>query len=187
MAKLLDTELQIEQLPADEVIKIANNLHQNRSKGLNDEEVSLALNREFQDVKLKFVDDFDTAQNNLSFEKSENEKYKRTLTKTEAALRKRIQSDELRKYDNEVLKSRAIWFFIVPITVTILTCVGIYYFQSDENQSNFKNYSIGIVINLVVWIFTTLVVTKPKLIKRNESKKNEIENIAEERFRKEIE
>ena len=187
LAKLLDTELQIEQLPAEEVIKMANNLHQNRSKGLNDEEVSLALNREFQDVKLKFVDDFDTAQNDLSFEKSEKQKYKRNLTKTEKALRKRIQSDELRKYDNEVLKSRGIWFFAVPIAVLIITCVGIYYFQSTENQSNFKNYFIGIVINLVIWIFTTLVVTKPKLIKRNESKKNEIENIVEERFRKEIE
>ena len=95
--------------------------------------------------------------------------------------------DELRKYDNEVLKSRGIWFFAVPIAVLIITCVGIYYFQSTENQSNFKNYFIGIVINLVIWIFTTLVVTKPKLIKRNESKKNEIENIVEERFRKEIE
>ena len=92
LAKLLDTELQIEQLPAEEVIKMANNLHHNRSKGLNDEEVSLALNREFQDVKLKFIDDFDTAQNNLSFEKSDNEKNKRNLTKTQTALRKRIES-----------------------------------------------------------------------------------------------
>jgi hypothetical protein len=187
LAKLLDTERQIEQLPAEEVIKMANNLHHNRSKGLNDEEVSLALNREFQDVKLKFVDDFDTAQNNLSFEKSEKQKYKRNLTKTEKALRKRIQSDELRKFDNAVLKSRGIWFFAVPIAVLIITCVGIYYFQSTENQSNFKNYFIGIAINLVVSILTTLIVTKPKLIKRNESKKNEIENIVEDRFRKEIE
>lgn len=187
LAKLLDTELQIEQLPAEEVIKMANNLHQNRSKGLNDEEVSLALNREFQDVKLKFIDDFDTAQNNLSFEKSENEKNKRNLTKAQTALRKRIESDELRKYDNSVLKSRAIWFLAVPIAFIILTCVGIYYFQNADSQSNFKNYSIGIVINLALWIFTSFVITKPKLIKRNASKKNEIENTVEERFRKEIE
>lgn len=186
LAKLLDTELQIEQLPADEVIKIANKLHHNRSIGMSDEDVGLALNRDFQDVKLKFVEDYDIAQNNLAFEKSENEKYRRSLTKTERALRKRIESEELKKYENSVLLSRAIWFFIVPISITALTCIGIYYFQDETEQSNFKNYAIGIIINIVIWVFTSLVVTKPKLIKRNLSKKNEIDSIVEERFRKEI-
>jgi hypothetical protein len=186
LAKLLDTELQIEQLPADEVINLANKLHHNRSVGMSDEDVSLALNRDFQDVKLKFVEDYDIAQNDLAFEKSENQKYKRSLTKTERALRNRIESEELKKYENSVLWSRAIWFFIVPIAITILTCVGIYYFQDNSSQSNFKNYAIGIAINIVIWIITSLIVTKPKLIKRNLSKKNEINGIVEERFRKEI-
>lgn len=186
LAKLLDTELQIEQLPADEVIKLANNLHHNRSVGMNDEEVSLSLNRDFQDVKLKFVEDYDTSQNNLAFEKSENEKNKRSLTKTERALRKRIESEELKKYENSVLWSRTTWFFIVPLSVTILTCFGIYYFQDESNQSKFIKYSIGIVVNIVFWILTSLVLTKPQLLKRNLSKKNEIDGIVEERFKKEI-
>lgn len=187
LSKLLDTELQIEQLPADEVIKLANKLHQNRSVGMSDEDVSLALNRDFQDVKLKFVEDYDIAQNDLAFEKSENEKYKRSLTKTERALRKRIESEELKKYENSVLWSRAIWFLIVPIAITILTCIGIYYFQDESSQSNFKNYTFGITINILLWIITSLLVTKPKMIKRNHSKKNEIDGIVEERFKKEIE
>lgn len=186
LAKLLDTELQIEQLPADEVINLANKLHHNRSVGMSDEDVSLALNRDFQNVKLKFVEDYDIAQNDLAFEKSENEKYKRSLTKTERALRNRIESEELKKYENSVLWSRTIWFFIVPVAITILTCIGIYYFQDESSQSNFKNYAIGIAINIVLWIITSLIVTKPKLIKRNLSKKNEINGIVEERFRKEI-
>lgn len=186
LAKLLDTELQIEQLPANEVIKLANNLHQNRSVGMSDEEVSLALNRDFQDVKLKFVEDFDIAQNELAFEKTENEKFKQSLSKTETALRKRIETEEEKKYDDSVLWSRLIWFLIVPLSILFLTCVGIYYFQDTTSQSNFKNYSIGIGINIVLWIFTSLIVTKPKLIKRNLSKRNEIDGIVEKRFREEI-
>ena len=186
LAKLLDTELQIEQLPANEVIKLANNLHQNRSIGMSDEEVSLALNRDFQDVKLKFIEDFDIAQNDLAFEKSENKKFKQSLSKTETALRKRIETEEQKKYENSVLWSRLIWFLIVPLSITILTCVGIYYFQDTTSQSNFKNYSIGIGINIVLWIFTSLIITKPKLIKRNLSKRNEIDGIVEKRFREEI-
>ena len=85
LSRLLDTELQIEQLPPDEVIKLANKLHHNRSIGLSDEAVGLELSRDFQNVKLKFVEDYDIAQNNLAFEKSEKKKYKKSLTKTERA------------------------------------------------------------------------------------------------------
>ena len=41
-------------------------------------------------------------------------------------------------------------------------------------------------INLVLWILTSLIVTKPKLIKRNLSKRNEIDGIVEKRFKEEI-
>ena len=186
LAKLLDTELQIEQLPHGEVIKLAKNLHLNRSIGMSDEEVSLALNRDFQDVKLKFVEDLNITENNLAFEKSENKKYKHNLSKTEKALRRRIEKEEQKKYENSVLMSRLIWFLIIPLSVTILTCVGIYYFLDTSSQSNFKSYTIGIGINIVLWIFTSVIVTKPELIKRNLSKRNEIDEIVENRFRNEV-
>ena len=136
LSKLLETELQIEQLPSEEVIKIANNLHKNRIKGLPEDEISLALNREFQDVKLKFVADLDVAYESLSYEKREKEIKTNQLSKTEKALRDIIYAEELKKFDNRVFKNQLIWYGAIPLCITILTCIGIYYFNND-NQTDY--------------------------------------------------
>lgn len=185
LSKLLDMELQIEQLPSDEVIKIASTLHQDRSKGLSDEEVSLKLNRQFQDTKLKFVEDYENSKESLSYERREKEISNLRLSKTEFALKTRIREEELKKYDNSVLKSRAIWFGLIPLGVLILTLIGIFIFNSAEERSELKNYGIGILVNVVFWLITSFFFTKPKLLKRNEVKKARIERIVDERFKNE--
>lgn len=186
LSKILEVELQIDQLPPDEVIKMANNLHQNRSKGLTDEEVNLELNRDFQNVRLKFVDDFDNAKEELTYSKRENEKHKKKLSKAETALKNRIKAEESKKYDNEVTLSRFIWFGIIPIAVTALTCLAIYFFVNNQAQSNFENYILGIVFNILFWSITSLVFTKPRLTKYNETRKIRIDVLVEERYTREI-
>jgi predicted nucleic acid-binding protein len=186
LSKLLDTELQIEQLPADEVISIANRLHDNIGKGMSEEEISLELNRQFQEVKLKFVDDLGTAREELSYEKSEKEKHKKQAHKTHLALRNRIRDEELRELDREVLRSKLIWFVGLPLIITGLTFFGIYFYNNSETQTNFQNYIIGLFVNSFFWLFTTLIFTKPKLSKKSEAMKNEIERKVDERLQKEI-
>lgn len=186
LSKLLDVELQIEQLPPEEVIKMANNLHKNRTKGLSDEEVNLELNRDFQEVKIKFVDDFDTAKEELSYERGQNKKNKVQLSKTEQALKNRIRQEETKGYDRKVTISRTIWFLILPISVTVLTLLAIYFFQNSETQTNFENYSVGIIANIFLWLITSIIVTKPKLAKLNESRKNEIDLKVDERLKNEV-
>lgn len=186
LSKLLDTELQIEQLPSDEVILMANTLHQNISKGLPDEEISLELHRQFQDIKLKFVDDYHLTKEELTYEKGEKEKQKRIASKSHSALRKRIKQEELMIFDSEVLTSRLIWYLAIPLCVTILTCVGVFLFINSEQQSNFQNYFTATIINIAFWIGTSFLFTKPKLRRLNESKKNEIENNIEKRLKEEI-
>jgi len=184
LSKLLDTELQIEQLPSQEVIKIAQNLHINRLKGLPEEEISLALNREFQDVKLKFVKDLDIVHENLSLERRENEIKTRKLSKTEEALKTRIRTEETEKYEKTILKNKITWFLIIPVIITSLTCIGIYYLKT-QNNSDFTNYIIGISINAIFWVLSTITYTKPRLFKKQESLKNQLEMIIEQRFKKE--
>lgn len=182
LSRLLDTELQIEQLPPNEVINIANTLHQNISKGLSDEEVSLELNRQFQDVKLKFVDDYDIAQEKLVYEKSEKEKHKKKLTKTELALRSRIKKEEFENYDTEVKKNKIIWYIVIPLSTIIFTSIGLYFYNNSQQQSNFQNFISGTIINIAFWLITSFLLTKPKLKKMNESKKNEIEDKIDKRL-----
>lgn len=184
LSKLLDTELQIEQLPSQEVIKIAQNLHVNRLKGLPEEEISLALNREFQDVKLKFVKDLDIVHENLSLERRENEIKTKKLSKTEEALKSRIRTEETANYERIILKNQIIWFLIIPVLFTSLTCFGIYYFNT-QSTSDFTNYVIGISINVIFWILSTITYTKPRLFKKQESLKNQLDTIIEQRFQKE--
>lgn len=186
LSKLLDTELQIEQLPPDEIIKMANSVHQNISSGMPDDEVSLQLNRNFQDVKLKFIDDLDLAKIEIAQEKSEKEKHKVKHSKAERALRKHIKEEELKIFDKKVLISRIIWYFLIPLGITIITIIGIYLYNSGEQQTNFEKYGVGIIANIAFWLITSFILTKPKLNRLNETKKNNIENIIDERVIKEL-
>lgn len=106
------------------------------------------------------------------------------LSKTEKALKDRIRGEEVSNYDRAVIKNKCVWFIIVPLAITILTCIGIYYFTA-MTESSYINYIIGIVINLIFWLLSSLLVTKPKLFKHNESIKLQIEKIVEERFNRE--
>jgi len=181
LSKLLDTEMQIEQLPSEEVIKIAQNLHLNRLKGLPDDEISLALSREFQDVKLKFVNDLDIVYENLSHEKREHEIKSKQLSKTEKALKDRIRTEELEKYERTVTWNKCLWFIVIPILITFLTCFGIYYFN-EPTESNYNNYIIGISINIIFWLFSSITIAKPKLFKKHELLKHNLEVQVENRF-----
>lgn len=184
LSKLLDTELQIEQLPSDEVIKIAQNLHSNRLKGLPEDEIGLALNREFQDVKLKFIKDLDIIYENLTYEKREHQIKTNQLSKTEKALKDRIRLEETTRYERSVLKNKTVCFLVLPLLVGLLTCFAIYYYQS-RTDSSFHNYIIGIAINIIFWLLSSIAIIRPRLFKKHELLKIELEQIIEQRFNKE--
>lgn len=186
LSKILDTELQIEQLPAEEVVRIANTLHANIAKGLNDEDISLELNRQFQEVKLKFVDDLTEAQINLTYEKGEKEKLKKQADKSENLIKTMFRGEELGKLDKTIGRNRTIWYFGLPLGVTIFSCVGVYLFQNTDTLSNFKSYLVAILVNIIVWLVTSIFVTKPILLRKTEKAKFEVEKIVQQRYDEEI-
>lgn len=182
LSKLLDTELQIEQLPSEEVVKIANTLHGNISKGLSDEEINLELNRQFQEVKLKFVDDLAEAQDKLSFEKSEKERLKKQSEKSANIIKAIYRKEETERLDKVVARNRFIWYFGLPVAVTLITCLGIYLYQNTTALTNFQSYVVAIAINIIMWLFTGIFVTKPILLRNTEKNKLEIESIVQKRY-----
>ncbi|GAA6770337.1 hypothetical protein AAGS39_10790 [Flavobacterium sp. CGRL2] len=184
LSKLLDTELQIEQLPAEEVVKIAQNLHNNRLKGLPEEEISLSLNREFQEVKLKFIKDYDVVYENLSYEKREHEIKTKKLSKTEEALKNRIRTEEIANYEAIVLRSKVTWFLFIPICAVILTFIGIYYLRFYK-ESQIIDYIIGLAVNIVFWILSSIFFSKPYLYKKQLLLKNNLDLKVESRFENE--
>ncbi|MBK3517336.1 hypothetical protein [Carboxylicivirga marina] len=182
LSKLLDTELQIEQLPAEEVVKIANSLHGNISKGLSDDEISLELNREFQEVKLKFVDDLAEAKDSLSFEKSEKERLKRQEAKSANVIKGLYRKEEVEKVDKYIKRSRLIFFGGLPIGISLLSCLGVYLYQNDSELSNFLSYWIALAVNVIVWLLTSVFISKPMIARKSAKQMLEIEEIVERRY-----
>jgi predicted neutral ceramidase superfamily lipid hydrolase len=131
------------------------------------------------------VADLDVAYESLSYEKREKEIKTNQLSKTEKALRDIIYAEELKKFDNRVFKNQLIWYGAIPLCITILTCIGIYYFNND-NQTDYMNFVISIIINIVFWVFTSLIIITPKLRKKSLYEKNLIEKIVETRFENEV-
>jgi len=186
LSKLLDTELQIEQLPAEEVMKIANTVHDDIARGLSDEDINLDLNRQFQDVKLKFVDNLAEAKDNLSFEKSEKERLKKQTEKSANIIKNIYRKEESEKLDKVVGKNRCIWLLGLPLVITIISCLGIYLYQNTTVLTNFQSYIVTIFINLIIWIITGVFITRPLLIRKTEKNKLEIEDIVQKRYEEEI-
>ena len=48
------------------------------------------------------------------------------------------------------------------------------------------NFVIGIIINIVLWVFTSLIIITPKLRKKSLYEKNLIEKTVETRFKNEV-
>lgn len=78
---------------------------------MSDEDISLELNRQFQEVKLSFIDDLTEAQNNLIYEKGERERLKKQADKTENIIKGIFRGEELEKLDKKISINRIVWCF----------------------------------------------------------------------------
>ena len=184
LSKILDTELQIEQLPAEEIVKIANTLHGNIARGLNEEEINLEVNRLFQDVRLKFVDELAEAKDKLAYEIREKERIKRESDNKESIIKDIYRMEESAKHDKTVMKNRLIWLFAFPLGVSIMILLGGYLYMRTNPLTNFESYILPFIISIIIGIITKVFVTKPILTRKTEKGKAEIDSKVQKRYEK---
>jgi len=162
LARMLDVEQQIAELPNEDIIEIAIEVNKSKLIGLEDEKIAVQLTRSFQNHKIKLKSDLDLSKKETLIERDEKIRYKTASEKTEAALRKRIHDDLRQSYDDRLLRNRLIFYLILPILTSGLTILIIFLTKKEESNS-LITHLIGLIINILAWVITSFLLVKPRL------------------------
>lgn len=185
LARMLDVQSQIADLPSERVKDIAKELHHNTVTGVADEEISLQLTRSFQSAKLGLQSDLDKSHKETMFEKGEKEKYFNRSNKIEQKLRKQYTGELQDKYDGERRRNRIIIFGILPLTTILITAFAIYAAKATQIPS-WMQYVIGVALNVVAWALTDFLYLDKRIISKYSERVNEIESEVEKRIKEEV-
>jgi hypothetical protein len=186
LARMLDVEQQIADLPSNDIIDIAKELNRSILKGVDDEKLTVQLSRRFQASKLNLKSNLDLANKEKHLEKTEKDKYVAKEAKVRDALRKEIYNDMMQKYSNKLIRNRLLWFLFVPSMAIMATLVGIYLYKHNLTDS-LSSYIIGLISNVLVWFFTNLLVINPKLARTYKNSVLEINELVDKRLKEKIE
>lgn len=181
LARMLDVEEQIAELPNDDIIEIAKEVNRSKLIGLNDEKITVQLTRSFQNHKLKLKGDLDLSKKEILIERDEKLRYKIVSEKTEAALKKRIHNDLRQIYDDRLRRNRIFFYLILPI-VTIGITVLIIFLTRKEESSSLITHLIGLIINILAWLITSFLLVKPSLRKTYKASVAQIDEEVERKF-----
>ncbi|HUW06885.1 MAG TPA: hypothetical protein VMW01_11555 [Williamwhitmania sp.] len=181
LARMLDVEEQISELPSADIIEIAKGVNKNKLIGLDDEKITVELTRSFQNHKLKLKRDLDASKKETLLERGEKDKYKKTYEKTESALRKKYYDEFMQSYENKLLRNRILFYIVFPIITIGLTFLVIYLTKKSEGNAMVSN-AIGLIINILAWIITSIFVVKPKLRRTYKTSVSQIEKDVERKM-----
>lgn len=174
LARMLDVEEQISDLPSADIIEIAKGVNKNKLIGLDDEKITVELTRSFQNHKLKLKRDLDASKKETLLERGEKDKYKKTSERTESVLRNKYYDEFMQSYENKLLRDRILFYIVFPIVTSGLTFLVIYLTKKSEGNALVVNI-IGFIINILAWIVTSIFVVKPKLRRTYKTSVSQIE------------
>lgn len=181
LSRMLDVETQIANLPTEEIIDIAKELHHNNVTGVSDEDSSLQLTRRFQSAKIQFQTDLDKQKQQTYFEKEEKEKYIESSIKTMEVLRNEYKGNLMKKYDNNLFKNRILFFVVLPILTIIL--FGMILFNNSEKKFTWNEQGINLGINIIAWFIVDFLIIGKKLRSSYTEKVNEINEQVERKIK----
>jgi hypothetical protein len=161
LARMLDVEEQISELPNEDIIAIAKEVNKNKLIGFDDEKITVELTRSFQNHKMKLKKDLNTSKNETLLERGEKEKYKNASDKRESVLRRKYHEECMQRYENKLLLNRILYYLVFPIVTIGLTSLVIYLTKKDNNS--LISNAIGLLINILAWVLTSVIVIKPRL------------------------
>jgi phage anti-repressor protein len=186
LAWLLDIQNQISDLPKEEIIDLAKQIHNSQRNGVKDEEISLEINRSFQKAKLTIVNDLDKAKQTASFEREEKEKFIKKSSRATQALREVYTEELKRKYKKSLAINKFLFFIAFPV-IMISIVSGIIILNRSENQNIWISHGVNLGINILSWFILDFFFIKNYLNKNYSKKLDEIKKIVDERILNETE
>ncbi len=185
LSRMLDIETQISGLPSEELIDIAREFHHNNVTGVSEEEATLQLHRRFQSSKLELQSDLDKSKREAFFEKTEKEKFISRSDKATKKLREKYTGELMDTYEGQLRRNRIIIFCVFP-AATILITYFLIHITSDD-QTPWKQYVIGIALNIIAWALTDFLYLDKKLVSKYSDRVNNIAEEVEKKIREDIE
>ncbi len=188
LSLMLEKNEQIAQLPSEETIRIAKDVHRKRLLGESEENIALEMTREIQGVKMQIVDDLEETKSKLSLEQQEKGRYKESANKSTNALRKTIKADVEKEYRRKIRNKRMSFYLGFPLIMIIITAIGLYLYNFNVGENNnFWSYIIAIGVNILSNILLISLKGLPEIRQLKKEKNQWIEEETERRLKDELE
>ncbi|WP_436416964.1 hypothetical protein KCV26_09390 [Petrimonas sulfuriphila] len=189
LSLMLEKNEQIAQLPSEETIRIAKDVHRKRLLGENEDKIALEMTREIQGVKMQLVDDLEETKTKLTLEQQEKGRYKQSADKTTNALRETIKAEVEKVYRKKIRNKRLLFYLIFPILIFFLSAIGFYaYYMYGDNSNNFWSYIVpAVIVNLLTDILIIMLKGLPEIRQLKKDRTNWVEDEVNKRLRKKLE
>jgi len=185
LVRMLEIEMQIGQLPSEEIIDIAREFHHNTIIGAGEEETSLQLTRRFQKAKLELQSDLDKAKQDAHFQKEEKEKHIKRTDKLSEKLKAQYTGELRDQYDRELRRNRVLIFVILPVATILITLWGINT-GNKKLETPWAQDLLGVALNIAAWALTDYLYLDKRIFSKYSERVNHINNIVEARIRDEM-
>lgn len=177
LSLMLEKNEQIAQLPSEETIRIAKDVHRKRLLGENEDKIALEMTREIQGVKMQLVDDLEETKTKLTLEQEEKSRYKRSVDKTTSALKKTIRDEVEKDYNKKIRNKKILNYLVFPTILLLCSFFLLKIINVNKTINDLLSYIIAFVINLLIDI---LYVTLKGIPKIRSLKKNRVNWVNEE-------
>lgn len=184
LSLMLEKNEQIAQLPSEDTIRIAKDVHRKRLLGEAEDKIALEMTREIQGVKMQIVDDLQETKSKLSLEQQEKGRYKESAYKSTNALRRKFKAEAEKEYDKKIRNKMLLFYGGFPLILIIITALGFYLYNSNvEYNSGFLSYAIAILVNILTNVLIITFGGLPRIRQLKKGKASWVEEVVEKKLR----
>jgi len=175
---MFDIEQNISNLPDEDVISIAHDMHKYQMSDMNDSKITVEIQRKFQSAKMRLKSDLNSAKAELIGERKQKDIYKKSSEQAENALRIKVKKEILTENRLWYRRQRLLYFLYLPLITVILTFLIVFQIKNNLFES-WLSHLIAILINIVAWFIIDFFVMLPKLTKKFKSRLSDVDKEVE--------
>jgi len=178
LVRMFDIEQNISNLPDEDVISIAHDMHKYQMSDMNDSKITVEIQRKFQSAKMRLKSDLNSAKAELIGERKQKDIYKKSSEQAENALRIKVKKEILTENRLWYRRQRLLYFLYLPLITVILTFLIVFQIKNNLFES-WLSHLIAILINIVAWFIIDFFVMLPKLTKKFKSRLSDVDKEVE--------
>ena len=187
LSLMLEKNEQIAQLPSEDTIRIAKDVHRKRLLGEAEDKIALEMTREIQGAKMQIVDDLQETKSKLSLEQQEKGRYKDSANKSTNALRETIKTGVEKEYRGKILNKKLSFYLGSPLIIILITILGLYLYNSNIEGSGFWSYIIAIGVDILTYALLIILGGLPKIRQLKKDKEKWVNDETEKRLMDKLE